>query len=110
MLQIIDNIISNFQDNFDISFIISVNVLTYIIINIFEDTSKGFKLTTWWKRLITICSAIILYMLYDSNGYNNTIVLINSSIIAPVSWSWILKPIVKLLKLDYKKIINSKKD
>lgn len=107
--KIIDMIISNFQQNFDIAFIISVNVLTYIIIRCTDGINKDKSVSTWYKRLIAIISSIILAVLYFDCGYDNIFKLINSTIIAPVTWSWILKPIAQILKMDYKQIIESKK-
>lgn len=109
MGSIIENVISNFQNNFDISFIINVNALTYVIIKTIDEFNGDKKVPTILKRGITIISAIILFAIYKANNYDNIIVLINSAIIAPVSWSWILKPIVQLLKIDYKKLVDHKK-
>lgn len=109
ILKIIDSVISNFQANFDISFIISVNVLTYLIIRCIDSLNGNKSVNTWYKRLIAIIASVILALLYFDCGYDNVFRLINSTIIAPVAWSWILKPIAQVLKMDYKQIINSKK-
>lgn len=108
--KIVDTIISNFQANFDISFIISVNILTYMIVR-FADYVNGSKsISTWSKRIIAILTSVILACLYYDLGYTNLFMLINSTIVAPVAWSWILKPIAKLFKLDYKQIVKSKQN
>ena len=39
---------------------------------------------------------------YIAGGYENTTILINSAILAPVAWSWIFKPILKKIGVDYK--------
>lgn len=109
ILKIVDSVISNFQANFDISFIISVNVLTYLIIRCIDSLNGDKSVNTWCKRLIAIISSIILALLYFDCGYDNVFRLINSAIISPVAWSWILKPIAKILKMDYKQIVKSKK-
>lgn len=107
---IINSIISNFQANFDISFMISVNVLTYMIIR-FVDYINGIRsVSTWTKRLIAVIASTILAIIYHYLDYDNIFKLINSAIIAPVAWSWIFKPIVKILKMDYKQIVESKKE
>ncbi len=110
ILKIVDSIISNFQANFDISFIISVNVLTYIIIRCIDSINGDKSVSTWCKRLVAIIASIILAVLYFNCGYDNVFKLINSTIIAPVAWSWILKPIAQILKIDYKQIIKSKQN
>lgn len=91
-----------FKDSFDISFMFCVNVLTYGIIQIIEFIFKGKHFTTWGKRMVLLISSFILYFIYKLNGYEDNIILINSMIAAPVSWSWIFKPIAKKLNLDYK--------
>lgn len=109
ILKIVDSVISNFQANFDISFMISVNVLTYLIIRCIDSLNGDKSVNTWCKRLIAIISSVILALLYFDCGYDNVFRLINSTIIAPVAWSWILKPLAKLLKQDYKQIVERKK-
>lgn len=99
----IRNFIDIFTANFDIPYILSVNVLTYMIIKGVDDLNGKKKIGTWTKRLITIICSIILIICYRYIGeYENIIILINSSIIAPVAWSWLFKPILKKLKMDYK--------
>ena len=109
IIKIVDSVISNFQANFDISFMISVNVLTYLIIRMIDHFNGDASVSTWIKRLIAVISSVVLACLYYEIGYDNIFRLINSTIIAPVAWSWILKPIAQILKMDYKQIINSKK-
>ena len=108
-LKIVDSVISNFQVNFDISFMISVNVLTYIIIRFIDHYNGDASVSLWTKRIIAIVSSIVLAILYYIIGYNDIFKLINSAIIAPVAWSWIFKPIAKFLKQDYKQIVERKK-
>lgn len=103
MGSLVEEFINIFTSNFDIPYMLSVNVLTYIIIKLLDELNGKKKINTWTKRLVMIISSIILITLYNIYGnYENLIILINSSIIAPVSWSWIFKPILKKLKLDYK--------
>ena len=107
--KIIDTIISNFQQNFDISFMISVNVLTYLVIRFIDNFNGDESVSIWVKRIVAVISSIILAILYYDLGYDNIFRLVNSAIIAPVAWSWIFKPIAKILKQDYKQIVERKK-
>lgn len=103
MGSLVEEFINIFTSNFDIPYMLSVNVLTYTIVKLLDELNGKKKINTWIKRLIMIISSAILITLYNIYGnYENLIILINSSIIAPVSWSWIFKPILKKLKLDYK--------
>ena len=45
---------------------------------------------------------MIMFCIYYFNEYENIIKLINSSIAAPLIWSWILRPIIIKLNLGYK--------
>lgn len=97
----IDNIIETTINSFDISFCISVNVLTYMIIQIMTEAIKPKKISIWYKRLIMILSVIFVSMIYYISGIDNKLI-VNSAILAPVFWSWIGKPIVNKLGIDYK--------
>lgn len=91
-------------NNFSFSFMITVNILTYIIISII-DTFNGDKAVSFWqKRLILFISIIFLTTLYATFDDISASCLINSAIAAPVFWSWIVKPIITHTQFDYKKI------
>ena len=103
MEQLIDQFLYFFNKNFDLSYMLCVNVLTYIIIKLIDDLNGDKKVGTWTKRVITIISCFVIAIGYKLNGYSETVILINSAIIAPVAWSWIFKPILNKLGVDYKK-------
>lgn len=44
-----------------------------------------------------------MFCIYKYNDYDDVLKLINSSIAAPVIWTWVLKPIINKLKIGYKK-------
>lgn len=95
-MEILNETIQNTLNSFDWSFCISVNVLTYIIVKTF----KG-KLSTWLKRLVMLLVVVLIGAVEYFLGMD-TKCLINSAILAPVSWSWIFKPILKKFNIDYK--------
>jgi hypothetical protein len=92
-------------NSFDFSFCITTNVLTYLVIRLIDDLNGDKVVTTWQKRLVLITVVFILAGIYVYIG-EDTKRILNSAILAPVYWSWIGKPIVKLLKVDYKKKID----
>lgn len=106
METIFENISSNLFNDFDFSFCLVVNILTYMIVNTFTTFKK--QLTTWNKRVILLISVVVLGVVYYFTGAEIK-VIINSSILAPISWSWIFKPICNKLGIDYKQL-NNKKD
>lgn len=97
-----DSIINIIINNFDISYCITVNILTYIIITVLINFNHK-DISRVLKRVILILAIIIVAIVYYNIGVDNK-VLVNSAILAPVSWSWVIKPIVTKLGYDYKQI------
>lgn len=87
--------------NFDFAFVISINVVAYLIITLIGYITKK-EVNKAIKIGITIGVSIILFFLYGGITNVNKEVLLNSSILAPVAWDWIIKPICKWIKIDYK--------
>lgn len=98
--ELISNMINNTLNSFDIPFCITVNIATYLFINVINNINKNIKLNTWHKRLMFLFISIIIAIFYCANGSDYKTIL-NSVILAPVSWSWIFKPICAKLKIDY---------
>lgn len=90
-------------NNFDFGFVISVNIITYAIIKIIENLTKN-KLKRIFKIIITICVTIIFDFVFIKYIDIDKQILLNSSILAPVAWDWVIKPICKLIKIDYKNL------
>ena len=103
----IDNIINSMLSQFDLSYILAINIVTYIFIQIWDNLNGEKLLTTWEKRLMMLVATGIILFSYKLCHYDNNIMLINSTIAAPVFWSWVLKPILNKLGIDYKKIDDS---
>lgn len=100
MEEIITTIINNTISSFDIPFCVSVNIATYILIKgITEAKNKG-KISTWNKRLIFLAVSILLAIIYYLTG-SEVKTILNSFILAPVSWSWIFKPICNKFNIGY---------
>ncbi len=98
----ITNILETIINSFDYSFCVVTNILTYIIIRIIMNiTKKNIRRIT--KRIILMLSIIIVAVIYYFSNVDIRII-INSAILAPVSWSWIIKPIFKKFGIDYKQI------
>ena len=103
MIEIITNSIQTTVSSFDFSYCIIVNILTYIVITTINNRNGHKDLTTWSKRSILLLVILFtggIYMLLDYDVKT----LINSAILAPVFWSWIMKPICKRFKIDYRDI------
>ena len=98
--EVISNIINTTIASFDFPYCVIVNLLTYITIKCIS-TYKPRYLGTWSKRLIFFIVSILVAIVYCSNGSDYKIIF-NSIILAPVSWSWIFKPICNKLNIGYK--------
>ncbi len=101
--EIINNIITTVISSFDFAYCISVNILTYLIIKIIDSLNGKKVVSTWSKRIVLLVVIFSTGVLYNLIGCDNK-VLLNSAILAPVFWSWIIKPICKYFKIDYKDI------
>ena len=97
-------IINQVLNNFDFIYMLIINILTYLIIKSIDSMNGEKKVPTWLKRVVLLFSIIVVYSYYKVNDYPNTIVLINSTIAAPVFWSWCLKPLFKKFGINYKQI------
>ena len=104
MTDIVSDIIQTTLNSFDFGYCVVVNLLTYFIVKGFEDFKK--VLTKWKKRLALLFSIIFIGVIYHMYG-DDLKLIVNSAILAPVSWSWIFKPICAKFKLDYKKEVDA---
>lgn len=107
MDKFIDVIVDGILSNFDFGFMFIVNVLTYIIIKVIDYFNGDNKVPTWQKRCVLVISIAAMIGIYITAGYDNTIMLVNSAILAPVFWSWVVSPILKKLGVGYKDIDNA---
>ena len=103
MIEIITNSIQTTLSSFDFAYCISVNILTYLVITTINNKNRHKDLITWNKRLILLLVILFMGVLYILLDYDVK-TLINSAILAPVFWSWIMKPICKHFKIDYRDI------
>lgn len=99
----IEDIVKTIIDNFDFSMCIVINIATYIIIKFIDEINGDKPVPRWAKRIIFILCSIIITTIYIIIDVDKKIIL-NSIILAPISWSWIFKPISKHLGIDYKTI------
>lgn len=107
MDKFINVIVDGILSNFDFGFMFIVNVLTYIIIKVIDYFNGDNKVPTWQKRCVLVISIAAMIGIYITAGYDNTIMLVNSAILAPVFWSWVVSPILKKLGVSYKDIDNT---
>ena len=102
-MEIIYNTIQTTLNSFDFAYCIIVNILTYLIINIINSRNGNIDMKKWSKRIVLILCIIVVGSFYYFTGSDIKLVL-NSAIITPVFWSWIMKPICRHFKIDYKQL------
>lgn len=100
----IDIVIKQIINNFDFAYVFIVNVLTYILIKVVDCFNGDAKVPTWLKRTILLVSIVVVTAIYLALDYDNKIVLLNSAILAPIFWSWILRPIFMKFGIGYKQV------
>lgn len=101
-MDVINNIINVLISQFDFTYCVIVNIMTYLIINFMIKVAGG-NVVVPIKRIVLVFSIIVIAAIYYFIG-TDIKVLVNSAILAPVSWSWIFKPIANKLGWDYKQI------
>ena len=109
MEEIISTIVNNIINSFDFSFCITVNIATYLTIKTITNYKKKGKVSTWNKRLIFILISVITAIIYCFTG-SEVRTVFNSFVLAPVSWSWIFKPICDKLGVGYNDKFNTETD
>ena len=86
-MELINQILQTIINSFDVAYCLVVNFLTYILISSIISVMHK-QITRVWKRVILCISIVIV------------------SILAPISWSWVFKPIAKRMNWDYKDFDN----
>ena len=102
-MEFLNSIIETTINSFDFTYCIIVNILTYIIIKLLDEANGENQLCIWSKRLVMFISVIVVGIVYAIIGTDLKL-MFNSAILAPVFWSWVMKPICVKLDIDYKQI------
>lgn len=101
-VNIINDIINQVINNFDFTYMLTINIFTYIIIKLIDEFNGDKVVKPVYKKLILLLSSIILLVIHLCLNIKDINILINSTIAAPVFWSWCVKPILNKYNLNYK--------
>lgn len=101
-MEILNKIVDALISNFDFAFMLSVNVLTFIIIKLIDEGNKQKKVPTWTKRIVAVVVGAGLAVFFYFVSKTELPILIYSFILSLVSWDFIFSPIVKIIKKGYK--------
>lgn len=105
-MEYFEQIINTIINNFDFTYCLIVNLLTYSVIKVIDRLNGEKEVKSIIKKIILFICIFIMGIIYYTLNVDIKI-LINSSILAPVTWSWIFKPIFKKLGIGYKEIDNT---
>lgn len=103
-MEIINQIIQQVINSFDFTYCVVVNALTYTLVTVLIYLYQS-NVTRTIKKLVLLFSVVVVSTIYYAIGVDAKLI-INSSILAPISWTWIIKPILSKLGYDYKDIDN----
>ena len=103
-MEIINQIIQQVINSFDFTYCVVVNALTYILVTVLIYLCQS-NVTRTIKKLVLLFSIVVVSTIYYAIGVDAKLI-INSSILAPISWTWIIKPILSKVGYDYKDIDN----
>lgn len=101
-MDIVQQIVDTTLQSFDFGFCIAVNILTYLIITLIDSCNGDKVVNTWIKRIVMVSSVLAIAIAYYIMNEDTKLIL-NSAILAPVFWSWIGRPICDKLNINYKK-------
>ena len=93
----IDTIISTLETYISVPFIISVNLLTYLIIKIGEYFDKHKVYSLMEKRIAVLVTTIILFALFLAFHVSTLEVLFLSAILSPFTYAYVIKRLFSIL-------------
>lgn len=96
------SIIEQIINNFDFAYMITINVLTYLVIKFIDFINGKLPVKTLTKRIVLVICTIACCIVYKLTTEISNQILINSTVLAPVAYSWIFKPMLKKLKIGYR--------
>lgn len=103
-MDIVMDFVRDMLSKFDFAYMLSVNIVTYLVIKFIDAVNGPKAVPTWLKRTTAVLVGIIIGIVIILQGADK-IVIMYSFFISLVSWDAIFKPILKMLgsKIDYKK-------
>lgn len=96
--------IEELLSHFDIGYMFTVNVATYLIIKTIDKFNGEKIVPTWTKRIVAVIVGVIIGLAVTSFGTDKTTIFY-SFILSLVSWDILFKPILNRIddKFNYKK-------
>lgn len=103
-----EQIFNQIIDNFNFPYMLSINLVTYFIIKLIDELNGDKSVSVLIKRIVLIVCTIICFIIYKYMNKIEIDILINSTIAAPVAWSWFIRPVFEKFNIGYKKTNNDK--
>lgn len=101
-MEVVDKVFDLLAANIDFAFMLSVNVLTFLLIKFADEKNKQKKVTRFLKRLITLLAGALLAVPLVLLNALEVKVALYSFVLSLVSWDGLFKHIIKKWGIGYK--------
>lgn len=101
-MEVVNKVFDLLAANIDFAFMLSVNVLTFLLIKFADEKNKQKKVTRFLKRLITLLAGIALAVPLVLLSALEIKVALYSFVLSLVSWDGLFKHIIKKWGIGYK--------
>lgn len=98
----LDIILATITTFISIPYILSVNIMTYFLVKRFESLNGRKFLSNVQKRMITLGVSLVFFLVFYFYKISNLEVLTLSLFIVPLSYTYVLKKILKMAGISYK--------
>lgn len=101
-MEVVGKVFDLLAANIDFAFMLSVNVLTFLLIKFADEKNKQKKVTRFLKRLITLLAGALLAVPLVLLNALEVKVALYSFVLSLVSWDGLFKHIIKKWGIGYK--------
>ena len=101
-MEVVNKVFDLLAANIDFAFMLSVNVLTFLLIKFADEKNKQKKVSRFLKRLITLLAGIALAVPLVLLSALEIKVALYSFVLSLVSWDGLFKHIIKKWGIGYK--------
>ena len=101
-MEVVNKVFDLLAANIDFAFMLSVNVLTFLLIKFADEKNKQKKVSRFLKRLITLLAGMALAVPLVLLNALEIKVALYSFVLSLVSWDGLFKHIIKKWGIGYK--------
>ena len=101
-MEVVNKVFDLLAANIDFAFMLSVNVMTFLLIKFADEKNKQKKVSRFLKRLITLLAGIALAVPLVLLSALEIKVALYSFVLSLVSWDGLFRHIIKKWGIGYK--------